>query len=94
MPRVNLTKEVVNKFIADSARACGLSVASYLENKANRSYVVLIGSRPLTFDEDSTDICVFDSKALALEEAAEYENAKVITEYDYYLAKGIFSNAA
>lgn len=89
----NLTKEILNKFIEDSARRCRLSVASYLENRASKSYVVLDGTRPITFTEGGTDLCVFDSRDLAFEEASEYAKGKVVREYDYYVSRGLFKVA-
>ena len=94
MGRINFTKDVLNRFISESAGRLKMSVASYLENRASKSYLILNGARPLTIDENTADICVFDNKEMALEEAAEYENAKVVKEYDYYVSKGIFSNVA
>lgn len=90
--RTNITKEFLRSFISESAKTFNVSVATYLENRAHRNYVVIDGYRPVQWEDGS--LMVLNNKELALEEAKEYEKGKIMTEYDYYATRGVFSSAA
>lgn len=94
------TKEILNNFIAKSAKEFKTSNATYLENVAKKCYVVMQNGKPVTYDNSIDEenpagrIMILRNEADAYAEAKEIPNAKVMTEYDMYVAKGVFSNAA
>lgn len=88
-----LTKKSFNDFISKSMNLFGFGTKKeYLEERAKKNYVVMekVGEdengngkfQPLQWEDGS--YVVLNTKALAEEEAKEYEGAVVITEYEMY----------
>ena len=93
-----ITKKLLSEFITKSAKTFGYETKkAYLEDKAKRHYVVMekVGTdengndrfQPMQWEDES--IVVLNTKALAEEEAKEYEGAVVITEWEMYHLFGV-----
>ena len=93
-----ITKKALNAFIAESVKTFGYnSKKEYLEDRAKKNFVVMEKGgednegngkyQPLQWEDES--IVVLNTKALAEEEAKEYEGAVVITEWEMYHLFGV-----
>lgn len=93
-----ITKKSLNAFIAESVKTFGYnSKKEYLEDRARKNFVVMekVGEdnegngkyQPLQW-EDGNPV-ILNTKALAEEEAKEYEGALVISEWEMYNLYGV-----
>lgn len=93
-----ITKKLLNAFITKSAKTFGFtSKKTYLEDRAKNNYAVMLkvgededGNgkfQPLQW-EDGNPV-ILNTKALAEEEAKEYEGALAISEWEMYNLYGV-----